>query len=40
MNQVLAEVLADLVDQVPVTGNNRGPHGCPPIALLDQKMLV
>ncbi len=41
VDQVPAEVLADLADQgAAVARDNRGPHGSPPAALLDQKVIT
>ena len=41
VDQVPAEVLADLADQgAAVARDNPGPHGSPPAALLDQKVIT
>ncbi|MGH3824208.1 MAG: hypothetical protein ACRDRA_15470 [Pseudonocardiaceae bacterium] len=41
VDQVPAEVLADLADQgVSLARSNPGPHGSPPAALLDQKVIT
>ncbi|MGH3900902.1 MAG: hypothetical protein ACRDTA_22190 [Pseudonocardiaceae bacterium] len=41
VDQVPAEVLADLADQgAAVARDNPGPHGAPPAALLDQKVIT
>ncbi|MGH3933653.1 MAG: hypothetical protein ACRDS1_01490 [Pseudonocardiaceae bacterium] len=41
VDKVPAGVLTDLADRgVAVARGNRGPHGCPPTALLDQKVIT
>jgi hypothetical protein len=41
VDQVPAEVLADLADQgAAIARDNPGPHGAPPAALLDQKVIT